>query len=140
MTKICNCYWRRTFHFFSALPSLPCKVQNLSVIQFDAHADLRDQYQGTPFSHACVMRRIFSLNQRIVQLGIRALSKEEAKFIKSSSIKTWFAHQLYKGWSEKILHSLTENVYLTFDVDFLIRLFCRTQARLNQEAFFGPRH
>jgi len=114
------------------------KFKNLSVIQFDAHADLRDQYQGTPFSHACVMRRIFSLNQRIVQLGIRALSKEEAKFIKSSSIKTWFAHQLYKGWSEKILHSLTENVYLTFDVDFFDPAVLPATGTPEPGGFFWP--
>ncbi len=114
------------------------KFKDLTVIQFDAHADLRDQYQGTPFSHACVMRRIFSLNQKIVQLGIRALSKEEAELIKSSSIQTWFAHQLDEDWPEKILNSLSENVYLTFDVDFFDPAVLPATGTPEPGGFFWP--
>lgn len=93
---------------------------NLSILQFDAHADLRESYQGSKYSHASVMRRIWEINKNIVQCGIRSLSKEEALFIKEHEIHTFFAHQIKKenNWDE-ILNKLKDNVYITFDVDFL---------------------
>ncbi|APF17981.1 agmatinase [Caldithrix abyssi DSM 13497] len=94
------------------------KFPDISVLQLDAHADLRESYQGTPFSHASVMKRIFDLNQNLVQLGIRALSIEEREFIKQKNIKTVFAHQMYENWPDDILTHLSETVYLTIDVDF----------------------
>ena len=114
------------------------KFSALSIIQFDAHADLRDQYQGTPFSHACVMRRIFALNQNIVQMGIRALSVEEAQLIENSSIKTVFAHQMYQRWPEDILTSLSQNVYLTFDVDFFDPAVLPATGTPEPGGFFWP--
>ncbi|MBZ0243794.1 MAG: agmatinase [Bacteroidales bacterium] len=95
------------------------KYSDLSVLQLDAHADLRDQYEGSKYSHASVMKRIWELNCNIVQCGIRALSKEEADFIKENNIDTFFAHDLKKkdNWDE-VLNKLGENVYLTIDVDF----------------------
>lgn len=72
------------------------KYPDLSVIQFDAHADLRDTYEGSKFSHACVMARVceFMNPARVVQVGIRALCPEEAEFIRRSGITTLYAHQI----------------------------------------------
>jgi len=96
---------------------------DLSVIQFDAHADLRNTYEGTTFSHACVMARVceFMNPACVVQVGIRALSIEEAEFIRRSGITTLYAHQIRENpdWISSILPRLSEHVYVTFDVDGL---------------------
>lgn len=95
------------------------KYSDLSILQLDAHADLRDSYEGSRYSHACVMKRIWESNQNIVQCGIRSLSKEEALFIRENKIDTFFAHELKKmnDW-EKVISKLNDDVYLTIDVDF----------------------
>jgi len=97
------------------------KYRDLSVIQFDAHADLRDTYEGSRFSHACVMARVceFMDPSRVVQVGIRALSPEEAEFIRHSGITTFYAHQIRAAgdWISTVLPKLSEHVYVTFDVD-----------------------
>ncbi len=91
----------------------------LSVLQLDAHSDLRDSYEGSIYSHASVMRRIFELNRNIVQVGIRSQCKEEADFIRQKEIHTFYVHQIHKtGFAPSILEALTENVYITIDVDF----------------------
>lgn len=100
------------------------KVPDLTILQFDAHADLRIEYDGTPYSHACVMARIaeFLEPSRITQVGIRALSKEEASFIRSAGVRTFFAHAIRRGdaqWMDRVLEGLSEHVYITFDVDAL---------------------
>lgn len=92
----------------------------LSVLHLDAHADLRDSYEGTPYNHACVGRRISELCP-LVQVGVRSMSREEADFKRSSPVVTFFDHQLKQG--EKVLHDvlqhLTDDVYLTVDLDVL---------------------
>jgi len=99
------------------------KYPDLSVIQFDAHADLRETYEGTKFSHACVMARVceFMDAKRIVQVGIRALCVEEADFILQKGINTQYAHGIRgrSNWISRILPSLSQHVYVTFDVDGL---------------------
>lgn len=98
----------------------------LSVLQFDAHSDLRTEYEGTPYSHACVMARVaeFLPPRRIVQVGIRALCSQEAAFIKRHRMPTFFASGIRRGvygsdWIERVVDSLTGEVYITFDVDAL---------------------
>ena len=100
---------------------------DLSVLQFDAHSDLRDQYHGTPWNHACVMRRILEHADRgaglagsgIVQVGIRALTAEERGVIRNRGLTTVFAHEMQRdGWVERAVEGLGDNVYITFDVDF----------------------
>ncbi len=97
------------------------RYPDLSVIQFDAHADLRDTYEGSKFSHACVMARVceFMDPSRVVQVGIRALSPEEAEFIRRSGVTTLYAHQIRasEDWIPSILPRLSQHVYVTFDVD-----------------------
>ena len=96
------------------------KYPNLSVLQLDAHADLRDSYDGTPYNHACVGRRISELCP-LVQVGVRSISKEEVDFKKSSKVVTISDHEVKQGqrWPEKVLDNLTDDVYLTFDLDVL---------------------
>jgi agmatinase len=96
------------------------KYENLTVLQIDAHSDLRQAYQNNPYSHASVMARVNELGLNICQIGIRALCKEEAELIKSSkNIHTFYAHQIRStpDWAEKALSTLTNNVYITIDAD-----------------------
>jgi agmatinase len=95
------------------------KYDNLSILQLDAHADLRYSYEDSIYSHASVMRRIWEINRNIVQCGIRSLSEEEAVFIKENQINTFFAHMLKdkNNWDE-VISRLNKNIYLTIDVDF----------------------
>jgi agmatinase len=96
---------------------------DLSVLQFDAHSDLRQEYQGSPYSHACVMARIAEVldPRRIVQIGIRAQCIEESWLIREKGITTVYAHALRADaagrWEELALSRLSDHVYVTFDVD-----------------------
>lgn len=93
------------------------KYPSLSVLQFDAHPDLRNFYQKTKFSHATVARRILE-NFPVVQVGIRTLSKEEAKFYKNNSVIVFFAREILNNLDlDKIISSLSDNVYITIDMD-----------------------
>jgi len=96
------------------------KYPHLSFLQLDAHADLRDCFEGTPFSHACVGRRLAELGP-LVQVGMRSLSKEEHVFLKSSRIHSFFWHRLAEiaSWQEEALAALSEEVYVTIDLDVL---------------------
>jgi len=98
---------------------------SMSILHFDAHSDLRDTYHNTPFSHACFMARVaeFFPTERIVQVGIRAQCKEEAEFITQKGIKTMYASAIRRGlwgqhWQEKAVSFLSDEVYITFDVDY----------------------
>ena len=96
------------------------KYPNLTVLQIDAHSDLRMEYHGNPYSHASVMARIHEQGIPLVQIGIRAQCKEESDLIKSSDkIHTFYAHQIRRNanWMEEALSKLSKNVYLTIDAD-----------------------
>jgi agmatinase len=98
--------------------------RNLSILHFDAHSDLRDEYENTKYSHACFAARIAEFTKDIVQVGIRAQCKEEYEFIKKNKIKTFYAFEIRNNkygnrWAQKIINCLKKNVYITFDVDFL---------------------
>ena len=96
------------------------KYSPLTVLQIDAHSDLRESYHGNPYSHASVMARIHDLKIPLVQIGIRAQCKEEADLIRSSPIiQTYYAHQIRQntGWHKEALSKLSGNVYLTIDAD-----------------------
>lgn len=92
----------------------------IGVVQFDAHADLRDEYEGTPWSHACVMRRIVELGVPTLAVGIRALSEPEAAVVRERSLAVIWGHQLERAERRfaSLLDRLPERVYLTFDVDY----------------------
>jgi agmatinase len=95
------------------------KYEDLSVLQLDAHGDLRDSYQDSKYSHACVMRRINQICD-CVGVGIRSISKEETSFAKSKGIKLFFAKEIKDnpGFVDDVLKSLSKNVYLSLDLDF----------------------
>lgn len=96
------------------------RYPNLCVLQLDAHADLRDTYQESKYSHACVMRRIGEIGP-FVGVGMRNISREEHEFIQQSKTDIFFAQDLknLNRWKEKVLDRLGPDVYLTFDLDFL---------------------
>lgn len=95
---------------------------DFSILQFDAHADLRDGYLGKKFSHAAAMRRCLDLDGvNLVQVGIRNISNEndELDFWEKNQarIKTFWAKDKQSWKVNEIVDALKENVYLTFDVD-----------------------
>ena len=91
----------------------------IGVVQFDAHADLRAEYDGTPWSHASVMRRIHDAGIPALAVGIRALSDEEARLIADRDLPTIWGWELpAPDRFVALLERLPQKVYLTFDVDF----------------------
>ncbi len=96
------------------------KYSNVSIVQFDAHSDLRDELDGSKYSHACVMRRISELGPKIAQIGLRSTEETGVEYTsKNKNIKVFPAH-LKDNWRlEDLLSHLTSEVYITFDVDCL---------------------
>jgi agmatinase len=98
------------------------RYDNLSVLQIDAHADLRDTYDGTPHSHASIMARV-TRDMRLpsVQCGIRSISAEEARSLDELPTRIFWAKDIVgrSDWWDAAVESLTENVYLTIDIDGL---------------------
>lgn len=95
---------------------------DLGIVQFDAHADLREDYEGTRLSHASVMRRILEQGVPSLAIGIRALSSEEAELIDRRNLAVVWGHelaQLTAARFSELLARLPDRIYLTFDVDFL---------------------
>ncbi len=95
------------------------RYADLSVLHLDAHTDLRDQYLDDPYSHACVMRRIRERSKNIVSVGIRSMSQEEVDYIKQEKPVIYYDYEIQLNGLpiEKILSKLTENVFITFDLD-----------------------
>ncbi len=90
----------------------------LGILQFDAHADLRDSFHGTRWSHACVMRRVVD-RVKPVGVGIRAIDMEEKRLIGELGLTMVYGEQLGRSdWVGRVLAALPENVYMSFDVDF----------------------
>lgn len=105
---------------FGIVKALKKKYKDLSVLQFDAHTDLIDEYEGSKFSHACVMHRILDLGVPAVQIGIRNMNAEIEEYLRKNEKQAKNIH-FAPGIPpiEKILKGLTKNVYLTFDLDAL---------------------
>ncbi|HLM60424.1 MAG TPA: agmatinase [Pyrinomonadaceae bacterium] len=98
------------------------RFHNLSILQIDAHADLRDEYDGTPHSHASIMARsVKDLKIPAVQVGIRSLSADEARSLSDLPTKIYWAKDIVgrMDWIDDAIDNLTENVYLTIDIDGL---------------------
>lgn len=92
--------------------------RRLSVLQLDAHSDLRDEYEGTPYSHASVMYRVHQ-DVDIVPVGIRSLTADERQLMRDRKIPVIFGHELDDStWMDRALGALGEDVYITIDVDF----------------------
>jgi N1-aminopropylagmatine ureohydrolase len=95
------------------------KHHQLSVIQLDAHSDLRDTFEDSPYSHACAMSRIRELTENTLQIGIRSMSVAEARRIEKEKLPvcTMAAYRNRKFDINAALDALSEPVYLTVDVD-----------------------
>ena len=93
----------------------------LGVLQLDAHADLRDEFEGSPLNHACVMHRVLDDGVPLAQVGIRSLTGEERTLIRDRGICTVFAPEAVgtpvAEWIGRVLAALPEEVYVTVDLD-----------------------
>jgi N1-aminopropylagmatine ureohydrolase len=94
------------------------KHPKLSVLQIDAHADMRDAYMGTPHSHACAMRRSLEY-ATVTQVGIRSLSTEEAEALPRLNTTIFYDCDMRRNpnWIDAVVESLGPQVYVTVDVD-----------------------
>lgn len=99
------------------------RFEDLSILHFDAHSDLRDEYEGSKYSHASFAARVSEFTTKLTQVGIRAQCIEEYNFIRDKGINTFYAHQIREsGFDDalngRIISTLDKNVYITFDVDY----------------------
>lgn len=94
------------------------RYPKLSVLHLDAHADMRVSYQGTPYSHACIGRRMNELCP-VVQAGIRSMSVEEADFLRKRKLPVYSASTIRRdrAWVGKLIRHLTRDVYISVDLD-----------------------
>ena len=101
---------------FGAIKALKEKYDELSVLQLDAHTDLRDSYEGTKFSHASVMARAREICN-VIQVGIRSQDFDE-KGVNRENV--FYAKDIHDNeqWMDKAISKLSDNVYITFDLDF----------------------
>ncbi|MBL7931414.1 MAG: agmatinase family protein [Bacteroidia bacterium] len=119
------------------MQALSEKYETFAVLQIDAHADLRNAYEGFEFSHASIMYNALKIKQveKLVQVGIRDYCEEELDVIKNSNgrVKTFFDRDIkyaqYTGdsWDRicnRIINELPQNVYLSFDIDGLDPKLC----------------
>jgi agmatinase len=104
----------------AAVGAVAAKFPGLSVLQIDAHADLRESFMGTPHNHACAMRRTLEF-ARTTQVGIRSLSPEEAAAAPTLATRIFYDFNMREDadWVERVVDSLSEHVYITIDVDGL---------------------
>jgi agmatinase len=110
-------------------PALDSDLSKLTLIQIDAHADLRDELNEERFSHGTVIRRSLDAGVgKVIQIGVRAYCEEEAAFIESDErVETWFAKDLFSasinkaGWKNLIqrICDIEGAIWLTFDIDGL---------------------
>ncbi len=93
--------------------------RRLSVLQLDAHGDLRQSWEGSPWSHACAMRRVVD-QVDLVQVGIRAIAVEERAVMRRYGVTTVFAHEMQDGdgWIDRAVKALGRDVYVTIDIDY----------------------
>lgn len=94
--------------------------ESFTVIQIDAHGDLRHEYEGSIYNHACVMRRIIDMGLPTIQIGIRAICKEEADLIKEKQLTVFRAREIatQPDWKENAIKSIqTKKVFITIDLD-----------------------
>ncbi len=95
-----------------AVRAINAKMENVSVLQLDAHADLRNEFKGCKYAHTCVMRRINEISH-YVGVGIRSMSKEEKEFIEENELDIYGTDFN----SDEILEKLKDKVYITIDLD-----------------------
>ncbi len=97
----------------------------LTIVQIDAHSDLRDEYEDSPFSHACIARRLLDdpAIEQVLQLGIRSVCNEEVAFVRANPqrARVWYSEAVHAGgWHAEFIQRIRgKRVYLTIDVDGL---------------------
>ena len=97
-------------------------VEDTTIIHFDAHMDLRDEYMGEKYSHATVMRRIFDLNPKdTIQIGIRSCSEDEISFAKENKITYFTPHEVNENIElvKNTIKNVEGPLYVTVDIDVL---------------------
>ncbi len=92
------------------------RVSGLSVLAFDAHADMRDEYLDSPYNHACTLRRI-SESAPVVQVGLRSAELEEHEYIREQGMRFYSPREFRALGPEGVAALLSDSVYLTFDLD-----------------------
>jgi agmatinase len=111
-----------------AVRAFKTRHPNLSVLYLDAHADLRDEYEGEKYSHACVGRRISEISpgHLPVQVGVRSLSREEADYIEKRKLEIFYSYRIKEGkgpapggqdWIKRAISNLSPDVYISVDLD-----------------------
>ncbi|HLX09215.1 MAG TPA: agmatinase [Thermoanaerobaculia bacterium] len=92
----------------------------IAVVQFDAHADLREEFEGTPYSHASVMKRIVDDGFPTLAIGLRSLSVAEAHLVRRQQLPVLWGYQLDQAAEAfaPLLAALPQKVYLSFDIDY----------------------
>lgn len=91
--------------------------EDISILQLDAHSDMRDEYEGSACNHACVMARAKELTSNITQVGIRSSAREEQHNINPERI--FYAHRIAEepNWQGRVSAQLGRRVYITIDLD-----------------------
>ncbi|HEY1389017.1 MAG TPA: agmatinase [Ktedonobacterales bacterium] len=100
------------------------RYPGMTVLQIDAHTDLRDSYEENPLSSATIMRRVLDVCERTAQVGMRSISGPEMRLIEERRLPLWLASNIAarrgggdRGWIDEIVASLGDEVYITFDID-----------------------
>ena len=94
------------------------RYPDLTVVHIDAHGDLRDEYEGTPLSHACIERRVVAMGIPLLEIGIRSFSPEEAAFMQTQpDVAIVWAYQMAKGSATIPWERLGKHTYVTIDLD-----------------------
>lgn len=100
------------------------RYPGMSVLQIDAHADLREEYEGTSLSSATIMHRVLDVCPRTAQVGIRSLSEPEAQLVEERKLPLWLASHIHaqtfcgeRAWIAEVVRALSDEVYITVDVD-----------------------
>jgi agmatinase len=109
-------------HSLSAPPIAATRefYPDLTVLHIDAHGDLRDEFEGTPLSHACIERRVVNMGIPLTEIGIRSFSPEEAAFLKTHpDVAIVWDYQLARGSAVIPWERLSQHTYLTIDLDAL---------------------
>lgn len=99
-----------------SIRSFKKKYQDLTVLQLDAHSDLRPNYDGSKFNHACAMHEASSTTN-LVQVGIRSMDSIELQYLREENTFTSYDIRSNQYWQEDVINCLGENVYITIDLD-----------------------
>lgn len=102
---------------FGSIKAHAESFKDISVLHFDAHSDMRDSYEGSKYNHACVMARAKEVTDTIVSVGIRSMDSSELGNINMKNMFYASYIQNNKNWMEQAIKRLTDNVYITIDLD-----------------------